>query len=91
MIRRALAAALYLGAALGTAACGGVLSDQIAVLAVGRPTFAIEVHRASPDTSVAFDSTQGPPLVPDTSGNTWVVTKIAPPLAGARLWQMLLN
>jgi hypothetical protein len=65
-------------------------SDQIAVLSVGLPTFAVSVHRASPDTSVAFDAMQGPPLVPDPNGNAWIVTQIAAPLAAARLWQMLL-
>jgi hypothetical protein len=66
-------------------------SDQIAVLSVGLPTFAVTVQRASPDTSVAFDAMQGPPLRPDPNGNAWIVTQIAAPLAAARLWQMLLD
>jgi hypothetical protein len=66
-------------------------SDQIAVLSVALPSFAVAVQRASPDTSVAFDSTQGPPLRPNPTGNAWVVTEIDAPLAATRLWQMLLD
>ena len=66
-------------------------SDQITALSVALPTFAVDVQRAAPDTSVAFDSMQGPPLVPNANGNVWIVTRIAAPLAAARLWQMLLD
>jgi hypothetical protein len=34
---------------------------------------------------------QGPPLVPNQSGNVWIVTQIAAPLAAPCLWQMLLD
>jgi hypothetical protein len=64
-------------------------SDQVSVLAVGLPTFAAAVQRAAPDTSAAFDSTQGPPLLPDAGGNVWVVTQSAGSLAAPHLWQML--
>ncbi len=64
-------------------------ADQVALLSVALPSFAVAVHRAAPDTSEAFSSTQGPHLVPKTDGNAWVVTKIAGPLAAARLWEML--
>jgi len=70
-------------------------SDQIAVLSVALSTlpsrFVTAVQRSSPDITVAFDSMQGPPLVPDANGNAWVVTQIAPPLAKSRLWDMLLD
>ena len=66
-------------------------SDQIAVLSVGLPTFAVAVQRASPDTSVAYDAMQGPPLAPDPNGSAWIVTGIAAPLAASKLWQMLLD
>jgi len=66
-------------------------ADQVTALAVGVPTFAVAVQRAAPDTSAAFDSTQGPPLAPTASGNVWLVTQSAAPLAAARLWQMLLD
>ena len=66
-------------------------SDQIAVLAVALPKFVVNVQRSSPDTSVAFDDMQGPPLRPDDAGNAWVVTKIDAPLAATHLWEMLTN
>jgi hypothetical protein len=66
-------------------------SDQVALLAMGLPGFTVSVQRASPDTSGAYDSMQGPPLGPDTNGNNWVVTQVAAPLAQSRLWQMLLD
>ena len=66
-------------------------SDQVTVLSAGLPAFATGVQRAAPDTSAAFQSGQGPPLLPRPDGNVWLVTKIAAPLAAARLWQMLLD
>ena len=64
---------------------------RLRVLSVALPTFAIAVQRVSPDTSVAFDSMQGPPLRPDVAGNAWIVTQSAAPLAKSRLWDMLLD
>jgi hypothetical protein len=66
-------------------------SDQILPLAVGLPKFAVGIQQVAPDISAGFDAMQGPTLRPDAGGNAWVVTQIAPPLAGARLWQMLLD
>jgi hypothetical protein len=66
-------------------------SDQVALLAVALPMFTVAVERASADTSSGFDSTQGPPLVPNPTGNVWLVTQVAAPLAASRLWQMLLD
>jgi len=66
-------------------------ADQVTVLAVALPTFAIAVQRASPSASAAFDTAQGPPLAPDEGGNVWIVTQIAAPLAASRLWLMLLD
>jgi hypothetical protein len=66
-------------------------SDQIAVLSVALSKFAVEVHRASPDTSVAYDDMEGPPLKPDDAGNAWVVTQIDSTLAATRLWELLLD
>ena len=67
--------------------------DQVTVLTMGLPQFATLVQRVSPDPSAKFGSPkgQGPPLVPDDTGNAWVVTKIAAPLAASRFWQMLLE
>ena len=66
-------------------------SDQVAVLAVGLPTFATAVQRAAPDTSAAFETTQGPALLPASDGNAWLVEQIAAPLAASHLWQLLLD
>jgi hypothetical protein len=66
-------------------------SDQVALLATGLPQFTVAVQRASPDLSGGFDSTQGPPLVPDVTGNAYLVTQIAAPLAPSKLWDMLLG
>jgi hypothetical protein len=67
-------------------------SDQITVLASIEPGFAAAVQRVSPDPNAVFGSPtgQGPPLVPDDDGRSFVVTKVAAPLAPSRLWQMLL-
>jgi hypothetical protein len=65
--------------------------DQVTALAVGLPAFVTAVQRAAPDTTAGFDSMQGPTLAPDTTGDAWVVTQIAAPLAKSHLWQMLLD
>jgi hypothetical protein len=68
-------------------------SDQIAVLSVSLPNFAVSVTRASPDPAAQFGNpaNQGPVLLPDQNGNAWIVTKIAPPLASSELWRMLIE
>ena len=66
-------------------------ADQVALLAMGLPGFTVSAQQVSPDTSGGFDSTQGPPLVPDPNGSDWVVTQIAAPLAKSTLWQLLLD
>lgn len=64
-------------------------SDQVGLLSFALPMFTVMAQKTSPDTSAGFDSTQGPPLVPDPNGRTWVVTQVAAPLASSRLWSML--
>ncbi len=66
-------------------------SDQVAGLSAGFPSFVLAVQRAVPDISGGFDPNNGLPLVPHDSGNVWVVTQIASPLATANLWQWLLD
>jgi hypothetical protein len=68
-------------------------ADQVTVLATALPDFATIVQRSSADISAGFGSPQGqgPPLIPDESGNAWVVTKVAAPLGPSRLWHMLLE
>ena len=66
-------------------------SDQIAVLAVGVPTFVTAVGRAVVDTSAAFDATTGPPLLARANGSVWVVPSCDATTAADRLWKMLLD
>jgi hypothetical protein len=66
-------------------------SDQVSVLAVGLPAFVQAVQPAKVDTTAAFDSTQGPPLIPDANGNVLIVTAIKAPLAPGCLWGLLLD
>jgi len=66
-------------------------SDQVSVLSVALPNFAQSVQRAAVDTTAAFDSTQGPPLIPKPDGNVWIVTQIQAPLASSCLWNLLLS
>lgn len=67
-------------------------SDQVTVLAVALSEFATAVQRVAPDLSAGFGSPpgQGPALVLHDSGNAWVVTEVAAPLAASNLWRMLL-
>jgi hypothetical protein len=66
-------------------------SDQIAVLAVGLPTFVTAAGRAVVDKSAAFDPATGPPLVAQTDGSVWVVPSCDASMAADRLWKMLLD
>jgi len=69
-----------------------VAADHVAILAVSAPGFAKSVQRVTPDPGAVFGSPigQGPPLIPDANGNSFVVTSIAAPLAKSRFWGMLL-
>lgn len=66
-------------------------SDQSALLAIALPNFVVGLQRSAADTSVAFNTDAGPPLVPDPTGNVWVVTQVDGALAAPRLWQMLAD
>ena len=70
-----------------------VASDQEPILALAAPEFVTTVVRSSPDTSAGFGSPfgQGPPLVPDPSGNVWLITQIDATAPRKRMWQMLNN
>jgi hypothetical protein len=63
------------------------------VLAVALPTFVIPtaVGRATVDTSAAFDSTTGPPLLGQTDGRVWTAPNCAGAMAEDRLWKMLVD
>jgi hypothetical protein len=64
-------------------------SDQVAVLAVGVPTFAVEVDRVSVATSVTADATVGPELLTDPEGAAWLVRQCDGARAAERFWQAL--
>lgn len=63
--------------------------DQVAIIAVGLPTFVLGAKQVALDPSGTFDATVGPTLVPSPNANGWLVTAIDGAAAGARLWQML--
>jgi hypothetical protein len=68
-----------------------VAADQLAILAAALPKFVLEVTRSAPDTSAGFNSPpgQGPPLLPDSTGDAWVVTQVEASMARKHLWEML--
>lgn len=64
-------------------------ADQVAVLAVGLPTFAAAVDRVSAATSVAADATAGPELLSEPNGACWLVRRSNGEEAAKRFWQAL--
>jgi hypothetical protein len=68
-----------------------VASDQVSVLAVGVPTFAVEVERVSAAALIAAGATAGPDLVTDPNGVSWLVSQSAGTQATARFWNALLD
>jgi len=65
-------------------------SDQVAVLAVGVPTFARTVTRVSA-MAPAAGASAGPDLVTDPNGAAWLVTESAGADATERFWSALRN
>jgi len=63
-------------------------ADQVAVLAVGLPTFAAAVDRVSV-AALAADSTVGPELLSGPDGASWLVRRSNGAEAGKRFWQAL--
>lgn len=63
-------------------------SDQVAVLAVGDPTFAVEVDRVSAGPLEA-DATTGPELTSRPDGAAWLVKQCDGARAAQRFWQAL--
>jgi hypothetical protein len=64
-------------------------ADQVAVLAVGVPSFAVEVDRVSVTAPVAADATTGPALVSDPEGADWLVRRCDGAQAAASFWEAL--
>ena len=62
--------------------------DQVAVLAVGDPTFALEVDRVSA-APLPANGTTGPDLITNPDGPAWLVTQCDGAKAAARFWQAL--
>ena len=66
-------------------------SDQVSVVALGIPTFAIAVERVSATSLVGAGATAGPDLAADPNGASWLVTQSAGDEATARFWKALLD
>jgi len=64
-------------------------ADQVAVLAVNLPTFAVEVERVSAAATIAADANAGPELQTSPDGAAWLVRKCDGTKAAERLWQAL--
>jgi len=64
-------------------------ADQVAVLAVGVPSFAAAVDRVSAAATVAADATAGPELLSGPNGAGWLVRRCNGAEAGKRFWQAL--
>ena len=66
-------------------------ADQVAVAAVGIPSFVVAVARASASGPVPAGATTGPTLVNDPNGPLWLVREVAGSAATKRFWEILLN
>jgi len=66
-------------------------SDQVAVLAVGLPTFATTVQTVSVATVVGPNANIGPDLAADPDGADWLVTQVSGSAARARFWQAVTD
>jgi len=66
-------------------------ADQVAVAAVGIPSFAVEVERVSPVGPVGDGATVGPALKDDPGAPGWLVRQSNGAAATTRFWQLLLD
>ena len=66
-------------------------SDQVAVLAVGLPSFATAVERVSPAGTVGGGATVGPDLATSRNGPGWLVTGCDGTAATTRFWEILFG
>ena len=66
-------------------------ADQVAVAAVGIPTFATEVERVAPADSGDSGANEGPELVAKANAPGWLVRQVSGDAATNRLWAALLN
>ena len=65
-------------------------SDQVAVVAVGIPSFATEVQRVTAAPPVVAGATAGPDLAIDVDGAGWLVTGCDRSVAATQLWELLM-
>jgi hypothetical protein len=66
-------------------------ADQVAVAAVGIPTFVTKVERVSAAGPVAAGALIGPALVNDPNGPLWLVREIASSEATKPFWKLLVD
>jgi hypothetical protein len=66
-------------------------ADQVAVVAVGIPSFVTGVENVSPAALVGAGASAGPDLVADPAGRLLLVTQNASADATNRFWQLLLD
>ena len=66
-------------------------ADQVGVVAVGIPSYAVAVARVSAVALIDAGANSGPDLVTDPDGPAWLVTQGASAGATARFWELLLN
>ena len=64
-------------------------ADQVAVMAVATPSFAVTVERVAVAAPLARGATTGPDLVSDPNGPAWLVTQSASAGAVQSFWQIL--
>jgi len=64
-------------------------SDQVAVLAVGLPSFATAIQHVSAAASVVAGATAGPDLATDQNGPAWMVTACDGNAATTAFWKVL--
>jgi len=64
-------------------------ADQVGVLAVAVPGFALQVDRVAAATSVAADATVGPTLVTRADGPSWLVRRCNGAQAAESFWNAL--
>ena len=66
-------------------------SDQVAVVAVGIPSFATEVQRVTTGPPILAGATAGPDLAIDANGAGWLVTACDGSAPATRLWELLTD
>jgi hypothetical protein len=66
-------------------------ADQVAIAAIGVPSFVTAVEQVSAVAPVAAGATTGPDLTPDPKAAAWLVTQSAGNFATNRFWELLLD